>query len=220
MICVSTLNSAIKIIAGIPRPTSIAHLVPISDNSLSFPSGDVQLVSVFWLTLAYWYPKAWLKSLAGSIIILVACSHVYLGDVLGGFTIGLIIFLGYIQFQLKVLPLILSASALILYTGIFYIHLNSTLVLGLSASWALWIHFALSQHKLPPPPEAMRNKLILLCLAFIQIIVLSVLLSTLFSLIPGISNLFKLGITNAALALSILRVLPYTPETVKSSRKT
>lgn len=42
------LNVNLKKLFAIPRPNSTLHMLPINDNSFGFPSGDVQVATVFY----------------------------------------------------------------------------------------------------------------------------------------------------------------------------
>lgn len=84
------LNSIIKALFKIPRPPEYLHLIPL-DNSFGFPSGDVQVATVFWLYIFLTFRKY----ISLVPIILIAMSRVYLGvhsiyDVVFGFVFGLL----------------------------------------------------------------------------------------------------------------------------------
>ncbi len=101
MITFSTmLNRILKETFAIARP-SVERLIEINDGSYSFPSGDAQVLTVFWLMLAYHYHKQILWIFAILMILLVSASRVYLGvhfpiDVIVGSLIGILSFLAYV----------------------------------------------------------------------------------------------------------------------------
>lgn len=93
------LNIILKNIFQHPRPPESLHLVPVSDP-FGFPSGDVQMATIFWLTLAlaFRHHKK-LTFIAPFIIGSIMISRIYLGvhcllDVIGGLLIGLATVLG------------------------------------------------------------------------------------------------------------------------------
>lgn len=96
------LNRMLKEVFAVARP-SIIRLVEINDNSYSFPSGDAQVLAVFWLMIAYHFRTHIIWSIAIVMIALVAASRVYLGahfplDVIVGGVIGYLCFMAYINF--------------------------------------------------------------------------------------------------------------------------
>ena len=91
-------NRILKELFKQPRP-DIDYLIDMG-TSYSFPSGDVQVVTLFWLMLYFNYRKKFLLVLALIIISLVAFSRMYFGvhypiDVIFGFIIGCIFVLIY-----------------------------------------------------------------------------------------------------------------------------
>lgn len=96
------LNRILKEVFAVDRP-NIERLVQISDDSYSFPSGDAQVLAVFWLMLAYHMRSYIIWFVAIAIIILVSISRVYLGahfpaDVTVGSLVGYLCFIAYIKF--------------------------------------------------------------------------------------------------------------------------
>ncbi|NRB11480.1 MAG: phosphatase PAP2 family protein [Rickettsiaceae bacterium] len=92
------LNCILKNLLQIPRPDSALHLIVINDGSFGFPSGDVQVATVFWFAIWKHSLKGnrynYLKFLYLLPIILIAISRVYLGvhsiyDVIAGVIIGI-----------------------------------------------------------------------------------------------------------------------------------
>lgn len=105
LVCFSAIiNCWLKIIFQIPRP-KISQLVATVDY-YSFPSGDVQVATTFFLTLALFTKKFSVWSISIFIIIGTALSRVYLGvhypkDVVVGLIVGFIISIAYYRLQQK-----------------------------------------------------------------------------------------------------------------------
>ncbi len=83
----------IKLTFQIPRPPVEYHL--IDAPSFGFPSGDVLLVTTFWILLALHYNKPWLYALCLFLIPNVMLSRMYLGvhsplDVTTGMIVGVV----------------------------------------------------------------------------------------------------------------------------------
>jgi membrane-associated phospholipid phosphatase len=88
------LNYLFKELFSIPRPPLDLHLIPLSP-SWGFPSGDVQVATVFWLSLYRASISKILRIGCASMILLIMASRVYLGvhslcDVFVGFIFGLL----------------------------------------------------------------------------------------------------------------------------------
>ncbi|WP_337969167.1 phosphatase PAP2 family protein [Rickettsia tamurae] len=86
------LNVIIKKAFSIPRPPSTLHMLPINDGSFGFPSGDVQVATVFFMII--------FLSFNSKMIINIMLSRLYLGvhsiyDVIGGMIFGVLIVLVY-----------------------------------------------------------------------------------------------------------------------------
>lgn len=98
------LNNLLKNIFQIPRPDSLIHLVPVHDP-FGFPSGDMQVATVFWLYIFLTSRRAWFSYLCFIPILGVAYSRIYLGvhslcDVTFGFCAGavsVVIWLAYVE---------------------------------------------------------------------------------------------------------------------------
>ena len=99
------LSSLLKTLFARPRPEVFAHLTQV--HSYSFPSGhSVAAISLYgFLAFVLWKDKKkWQAILAGTWVLLIALSRVYLGvhypsDVLGGLALGGIWSLGIIYSQ-------------------------------------------------------------------------------------------------------------------------
>lgn len=99
------LNCLLKNIFQIPRPDITTHLVSVHDP-FGFPSGDVQVATVFWGYLLFANRNLWLQSLSTILIMGVGLSRVYLGvhsiyDVMGGLFTGLLLLLIWHRFLKK-----------------------------------------------------------------------------------------------------------------------
>jgi membrane-associated phospholipid phosphatase len=86
------LNCLLKSTFQIPRPDQSLHLIPTLDP-FGFPSGDVQIATVFWLSLFFSVALSRLRYFYILPIIAIAISRVYLGihsviDVTSGFQVG------------------------------------------------------------------------------------------------------------------------------------
>lgn len=90
------LNSAIKYLFAIPRPSDPRIRIPLPETSPSFPSGHAQGAVVNWGYLAHRLRNRVFWAVAVLLIIGIGFSRVVLGvhfpqDVLGGWLIGLIL---------------------------------------------------------------------------------------------------------------------------------
>ena len=90
----SVLNQTLKALLQQPRPF---HLDPTLKQSeaigYGLPSGHAQASVVQWGSLAAWFRRQWVWSVAVALVFLVGLSRVYLGvhfptDVLAGWAIG------------------------------------------------------------------------------------------------------------------------------------
>lgn len=94
------LNVIIKKAFSIPRPPSTLHMLPINDGSFGFPSGDVQVATVFFMIIFLSFNSKTLKIISITMIINIMLSRLYLGvhsiyDVIGGMIFGVLIVLVY-----------------------------------------------------------------------------------------------------------------------------
>lgn len=95
------LNSAIKYVFRIPRPSDPRIRVPWPATDPSFPSGHAQSAAVIWGYLAYHFRRPLLWAVAVVAILGIGLSRVVLGvhypqDVVAGWLIGLALMTVYI----------------------------------------------------------------------------------------------------------------------------
>lgn len=100
------LNSAIKLVFGLPRPYWVSSNVKAlaSESSFGFPSGHAQNGLAFWGRLAAWFRRPWLWIGAMGIVLIVSLSRIVLGvhfpmDVLGGWLIGALVLGGFMLLE-------------------------------------------------------------------------------------------------------------------------
>ncbi len=96
------LNSAIKYLFAIPRPSDPRIRVPLPQSTPSFPSGHAQNAVVNWGYLAYRAGSLVFWLVAVMIILGISLSRVFLGvhypqDIIGGWLIGLILLVIYVK---------------------------------------------------------------------------------------------------------------------------
>ena len=103
------INSVAKVIADQPRPfqydSRVKALVPASGGGL--PSGHTQSAVVVWGYLASQAGRRMLWILAVILMVAIPMSRLYLGvhfptDLLGGYILGILLLVLYLQFVLKV----------------------------------------------------------------------------------------------------------------------
>lgn len=96
------VNTFAKLWVHTPRPdpslARVLDLRPYQSGSNAFPSGHAQNAVVFWAYLAWWVGRRWFSVLAGSLVLLISFSRLYLGvhfpiDVIGGLAIGIVLML-------------------------------------------------------------------------------------------------------------------------------
>lgn len=127
----SALNGLMKALFGMPRPPQELHKVDAGGNG--FPSGHAQQSTAFWSSLALAY-RGTMAAAAVVMIVLVALSRVYLGvhflgDVLGGAAIGLLLASGTVILSARVpwssldlrLKVILSIAGPSIFPGALYL---------------------------------------------------------------------------------------------------
>lgn len=162
------LNGVIKNIFRIPRPTAVTHLVAIHDP-FGFPSGDVQIATVFWGLLFLNIKSRLGRALCLLPIIGISISRVYLGvhrleEVLVGMAVGALTILIWIRlvrdflwrlslkpYFIIVLPIVISylfVSYDLPYTPMFAMSVGS--LAGLALCWPLLINDEQQPIKLLP----------------------------------------------------------------------
>ncbi len=102
----SCMNAMAKELAGQPRPFQYDPTVQKLWNAGGggLPSGHTQSAVVLWGYLASQFRRTWLWVVAGSLIVLIPLSRVYLGvhfptDLLGGYLLGAALLLLYIRLE-------------------------------------------------------------------------------------------------------------------------
>lgn len=98
------LNSALKYLFAIPRPSDPRIRIPLPETSPSFPSGHAQGAVVNWGYLAYRLRNRAFWIVAVLLMLGIGFSRVVLGvhfpqDVLGGWLIGLVLWLMFLWVQ-------------------------------------------------------------------------------------------------------------------------
>lgn len=90
------VNTVLKAVFAVPRPSATAVRVITAAEGYSFPSGHAQTTATVWGYLATQVHRTWFRILASVVIVLVALSRVYLGvhypqDVIAGTAIALVL---------------------------------------------------------------------------------------------------------------------------------
>jgi glycerophosphoryl diester phosphodiesterase len=96
------INSAIKYLFAIPRPSDPRMRVPLPESDPSFPSGHAQNAVVVWGYLAYRFRSWLLWAVAGIAVLGISLSRIVLGvhypqDTIGGWFIGLVVLVTYVK---------------------------------------------------------------------------------------------------------------------------
>ena len=162
------VNTALKALFAVPRPSATSVRVLESVEGYSFPSGHAQTATTVWGYLATQIRQRWFQAVAVVLIILVGLSRVYLAvhfptDVLAGWLIGAVllwaslkvepIFIGWFKHQSQV-----SQYLIVLATSLGIIFLGWLIRLLFSA-WELpaeWILNASSAFPEEPPLDPFR----------------------------------------------------------------
>ncbi|MEK6587733.1 MAG: phosphatase PAP2 family protein [Chloroflexota bacterium] len=153
-----SLNVVLKDVLMQPRPCDIQPEVCIEQaHGYGLPSGHAQNAIVFWGFLAHWLHsrRAWAGAIA--LMILIGFSRVYLGvhfptDVLGGWTIGVLILVLYLDRGTRIEYWLLSLGTvpqILLCLGVAGIFIaldpNNDLVSAISAFAGLGAGVALTR---------------------------------------------------------------------------
>lgn len=109
--CSTIMNCLLKNLFKIPRPDISLHLTSVFDP-FGFPSGDVQVATVFWIAIFLDFKNNYFRYLCLLPIIIISFSRIYLGvhsiyDVIGGLVFGcciLYIWIKYLEQKLFVEP--------------------------------------------------------------------------------------------------------------------
>ncbi|MCL4559396.1 MAG: phosphatase PAP2 family protein [Chloroflexi bacterium] len=130
------INSALKLLFHAPRPFWVATQVRAMSVETSFglPSGHAQISASVWGLSAAYLRRGWMWALAGTLILLIGLSRIYLGmhfssDVLAGWLVGLALVAVFTRLEqplfrrlseyrlstLILLSLVFSVAMLILY---------------------------------------------------------------------------------------------------------
>lgn len=116
------INSVLKDLLQLPRPSGAGLIPVIAETSYGFPSGHAQGSLVFWGYIALELRRRWAYVGAALVAALVAFSRLYLGvhwlgDVFGGAAIGLVI-LGLACWLRRLLSKVSPARALRYLVGL------------------------------------------------------------------------------------------------------
>ncbi|WP_039948238.1 phosphatase PAP2 family protein [Leptospira fainei] len=110
------LNGTCKALLEFPRPTGLpfSNELGLSEPSFGFPSGHVQTAVVLYGTLFLHFKVGWLRGILPAFILLMPIARMYaglhfLGDVIGGFILGLLLLIG-LEFWFKRNPDLLEAK--------------------------------------------------------------------------------------------------------------
>jgi membrane-associated phospholipid phosphatase len=92
----SYVNTVLKAVFAVPRPSATAVRVITAAEGYAFPSGHAQTTTTVWSYLGTQVRKTWFWIVVAGVIVLVALSRVYLGvhypqDVIAGTGIGLVL---------------------------------------------------------------------------------------------------------------------------------
>lgn len=98
-------NSILKHAFRDPRPYWIDPSAGLAeDRNYGIPSGHAQIATVFYLTIAVWYRRAWIWILCLAMVFVMSLSRIYLGvhdipDVVAGVILGVLTVVGYFLWE-------------------------------------------------------------------------------------------------------------------------
>jgi membrane-associated phospholipid phosphatase len=102
----STLNGALKLVFGLPRPYWVSTKVRAlkAAGGFGLPSGHAQSAVAVWGTLAAWLRRRWATLALILLIFLISISRIFLAvhfplDTLVGWLVGVLILTGVLMFE-------------------------------------------------------------------------------------------------------------------------
>ncbi len=140
------INCILKNLFRITRPEISLHITPLA-GTYGFPSGDVQVATIFWLILFLYSKNKLLKYFLWIPIIGIACSRVYLGvhsiyDVLGGIFFGVLIVCLW-QFYLAKYALNNKKLTLALFAFWLFVLIIIYCLVSINLEWSLLVSVSL-----------------------------------------------------------------------------
>jgi membrane-associated phospholipid phosphatase len=138
-LCSSTLNGALKLVFGFPRPYWVSTDVRAlkAANGFGLPSGHAQSAVAVWGTLAAWLRRRWTTLALILLIFLISISRIFLAvhfplDTLIGWLVGALILIGALVFEEPLLRWV-RRLGLIQQIGFMLLASLTLLALGLIA---------------------------------------------------------------------------------------